>query len=109
MLIRPEASDVNLIVSNDKSECRITVDIPSSVHAYSVNQHKDVGSWSVELLHNCPGFGKPYLLKIRNSEKVDFIKHLLIPGCIMQDWCTFLAKIKLKHNPRTVQALKLRV
>ena len=71
VLIRPEASDVNFIVSNDESECRIIVDIPSSVHAYSVNQHKDVGSWNVKLLHNCPGFGKPYILKIRNSEKVD--------------------------------------
>ena len=100
VLIRPEASDVNLIVSNDKSECRITVDIPSSVHAYSVNQHKDVGSWSVELLHNCPGFGKPYLLKIRNSEKVNVITHLLL-GCSMQGWCSFPAK-KTEHISRTV-------
>jgi hypothetical protein len=69
VFVRSEESTVNLKVSG----CEITVYIPASDHTENVQLHKNIGSWSVDLLHNNPGFGKPYLLKLTNQEKVRYL------------------------------------
>lgn len=74
VLVRSGASSVNLMVNaTEVSTCEITVCIPDSDHAQSVQLYKNVGSWNVKLLHNNPGFGKPYLLKLTNQEEVCFV------------------------------------
>lgn len=65
--ILPGESSVNLEVSGS----HITVSIPvGSHHAQNVQLQRNVGSWSVDLSHNNPGFGKPYLLKLTNQKEV---------------------------------------
>ncbi|CAB4033201.1 Hypothetical predicted protein, partial [Paramuricea clavata] len=75
VFVRSEASTVNLKVSG----CEITVCIPASDHTRNVQLHRNVGSWSVDLSRNNPGFGKPYLLKLTNQEKNDEIKVSIVP------------------------------
>lgn len=57
----------NLIVD----ENRITISIPTSHHNNLTEIHKGFGSWKVDFSRTNPGFGKPYLLKLVNKEKVN--------------------------------------
>ena len=66
VFVRSAASTANLKVT----ECEISVFIPASDHTLNVQIHKTYGLWSIDLSHNNPGFGKPYLLKLTNQVKV---------------------------------------
>ncbi|XP_028405455.1 uncharacterized protein LOC114528078 [Dendronephthya gigantea] len=97
--ILPGESSVNLEVS----ESNITVIIPvGSDHAHNVRLQRNVGTWSVDLLHNNPGFGKPYLLKLINQKENDTIKISIVPE---RDFitttllkCTFKSLTKFSLN-----------
>ncbi|KXJ05192.1 hypothetical protein AC249_AIPGENE7438, partial [Exaiptasia diaphana] len=67
VIVEPDSTGVgNLTIRNGKY---VTVWIPESNHDNSIRIVKEFKHWRAELIHQRPGYGKPYLLELTNHDK----------------------------------------